>query len=208
MPSTIAAPFYASGTFWSAAAVVVGLATGIGAMWATFTTSNPRRRLRYETSSIPLVHSAEGLDTDVEVRRGGQIITDPHLVQLVLSNTGRRDIPAAAFDQAAPVRLNAATALMEILVVHSESASAAPPIVTIEGTELSIAPARIGRGQHVVTVALTEGKPSCTLRHALVDVTVHENTPERRRRVAEIRELASTASFAAIVLLTLFIFGR
>jgi hypothetical protein len=193
----VAAPFYTSEIFWMAAAVVVALVVGVGTVWIGWRGSNPKRGLRFGAEAIPLLEPMEGARTAIEVRYSGRAVDDAHLVKLTLINTGRRDIPSTAFDQDAPLRLNTTVPLLEVLDIKTQPATAAPPDVTIDGTELRIGPSRIGRRQRIHIVALAEGTPRCSLVHALVDVAVEEDTPEFRRKKEQIRTTYVITLFTA-----------
>ncbi|MDL4776249.1 hypothetical protein [Actinomadura xylanilytica] len=86
----------------------------------------------------------------------------------MLAGEGRRDIPRAAFDNGAPIRLDLGTSIVEFLqVTRTGSASATPaPPVRAEGAALPVGPALIGRRQRIMLTALVEGEPelSCEAR--------------------------------------------
>jgi hypothetical protein len=168
------APFYASATFWAAAAVFAAIFMGIGAMWATMRASNPKRRIAYWFQDTPLLQGHQSLDGSLEMRRNGTVLGDPRLVRIQLRNTSRRDVASASFDQGEPFRVDLDTPILDVLGVETQPATAQPPPATPDGAELRIGPGRIGRGSQVTYLLLIDGPPSYACRHALIDVKVVE----------------------------------
>ncbi|MBZ4321042.1 hypothetical protein [Streptomyces huiliensis] len=171
--SLAAENIFTSGTFWSAAAVIVAAGAGIGAVWATLRSGNPKRRLRYDIYTSPLVELPTGV---LEIRRNGTVLTAPQLVQLELENTGHHDIPAAAFENV-PLKLVVGAPLMDVLNVESQPPEQAPPTVTIVDDELHIAPTRLGKGQRVTILALIDGDAQPSFRCSLLNVEIVYGPP-------------------------------
>ncbi|MEV7341074.1 hypothetical protein [Streptomyces sp. NPDC093544] len=164
--------FYTAETFWTAAGVAVAVLVGCGAIWAAFRAAHPRRRLTYATNHSPLVH--QRIDGSLEIRRNGTLLTDPHLVRLVLTNPGRRDIPSSAFDQGQPFRVDLAVPYLEMVGTESEPSAAQPPPVSVRGSEVTIGPGRIGCGTTITYLLLVDTVPAYRCRHSLLDVRVEQ----------------------------------
>ncbi|GAA5029550.1 hypothetical protein [Streptomyces siamensis] len=173
--------FYTAETFWTAAGVAVAVLMGGGAIWAALRASHPRRRLTYTTGHDPLVNQLVG--GRLEIRRNGTLLTDPHLVRLVLTNPGRRDIPSSAFDRGQPFRVDLAVPYLEMVATESEPSAAQPPPVSVLGSELSIGPGRIGSGTTITYLLLVDTVPSYHCRHSLLDVRVEQLPVPPARRV-------------------------
>ncbi|MFJ6836198.1 hypothetical protein [Streptomyces sp. NPDC091209] len=172
--------FYTANTFWAATGVVVAVLTGGGAIWAALRTSNPRRRLTYSTGHDPLVDPLVG--GRLEIRRNGTLLMDPHLVRLVFSNPGRLDIPSSAFDRGQPFRVDLAVPYLEMLGTESEPSAAQPPPASVDGSEVSIGPGRIGSGTTITYLLLVDTVPSYRCTHSLLDVRVGELPAPLSRR--------------------------
>ncbi|MDX3586731.1 hypothetical protein [Streptomyces europaeiscabiei] len=164
--------FYASQTLWTAAGVAVAVLMGCGAIWAALRAAHPRRRLTYATSHAPLIHEPVG--GALEIRCNGTLLADPHLVRIVLTNPGRRDIPSGAFDRGQPIRVDLGVPYVELVATEAEPSAAEPPPVTLHGSELRIGPGLIGCGTTVTCLLLVDTPPTCRYRHSLLDVKVEQ----------------------------------
>ncbi|MGH1552576.1 hypothetical protein ACRAWF_12220 [Streptomyces sp. L7] len=134
LPPLASGPFYTVETFWAAAGVAVAVVVGCGAILGRVPRRAPRRRLNYGVSHTPLVHRR--VDGCLEIRRNGTLLADPHLVTVVLTNPGRRDIASSAFDRGEPFRVDLAVPYAELLGTESRPSAAQPPAARITGTEL------------------------------------------------------------------------
>ncbi|MEU9917822.1 hypothetical protein [Streptomyces sp. NPDC051001] len=165
-------PFWASGTFWAAAAVVVAVLVGIGAMWATLRAAHPKRRIAYDSEATAIVASNHPLGSTLEVRRNGILLTNPYIVRVDIKNTGRRDITSNEFDNASPLRFDLGVPILEVLNAESTPREAQLPAYEVSGRELHIKPSRIGKETIASYTVLVEGSPRPSLTHSLIDVQV------------------------------------
>jgi len=170
-------PFYLLDTFWTAAGAAGTVVVGLGAIWAAFRVAHPRRRLTYRVSHRPLVRRR--LDGSLEIRRNGTLLSDPHLVTVVLSNPGRRDIASSAFDRGEPFRVSLGVPYVEILSAESTPSAALAPPARMHGGELRIGPGRIGSGTTITYHLLVDTAPSYACLHSLLDVRVQPALPQR-----------------------------
>jgi hypothetical protein len=105
----LAAEWYTSGRFWGAAGVVVTLLGIVVAAVVAYRTAFPRRRLLWGVATeAPLLSAPDGVRGELELRHDGRLLTDPQVLEVVLTVQGRRDIPSSAFDGGAPIRLDVA----------------------------------------------------------------------------------------------------
>ena len=173
-------PWYLSGVFWAIAAVVVAVVLGIAAVWATFRSANPRRRLYiYLDKALPVVSTHEALQDAIQVRHLGRTLLQPYLVTLTVISRGRRDIPSSSFDGGKPIVANLGVPIIRLLEEKSLKSKVAslPPKSSVDGTRIRIGPSMLSR-QHVLTyTALVEGEPNLTTEVALLDVDVLEERP-------------------------------
>ncbi|MFD9316165.1 hypothetical protein ACFWDQ_00335 [Streptomyces sp. NPDC060053] len=168
--SVASGPFYATETFWTAAGVAVAVVVGCGAIWAAFRAAHPRRRLNWTVGHAPLVRRP--IDGSLEISRNGTQLINPHLVTVVLTNPGRRDIPSSAFDRGEPFRVRLAVPYAELLDTESRPSDAQAPPARLRGAELSIGPGRIGSGTTVTYHVLVDTVPTHDCSHSLLDVRV------------------------------------
>ncbi|MFR9758198.1 hypothetical protein [Streptomyces sp. TR06-5] len=156
--------FYTSSTFWTA---ITAVAT-VFLIAATLVVRSPQsRRLSYRTEVVPLLNSEATIG--LEVHRGGTRLDNPHVVELVLTNTGRQDIVSEAFDQQDPITADFGVPILEDLGCTAKPPSSRPPRSSITGTELHILPGRFGRGDVMTYRVLVDGHPKRrTLTHQLV----------------------------------------
>ncbi|MWA08115.1 hypothetical protein [Streptomyces sp. BA2] len=213
MGETVTGPFWTSGTFWGAAGVIVAMVSGVAAVWATLQSAHPKRQLVYDYEVTSIVTRNHTLANTLELRRNGELLINPHVVRIDIRNTGRRDIPSAAFDSEMPVCFNLGAQILEVLDVHSHSAEAQPPRYEIVGQEVHIRPGRIGRGTGASYTLLADGLPALTLTNSLIDIEVKRGTAHRWERRAEsigewLEDLPTPiAFFGACLFIGLIIYG-
>jgi hypothetical protein len=174
----MAEPWYSSGTFWSIAAVAVGLIAIIVGAWAAFRSANPHRNLYiFIDSSIALLWTPRGLDGGVEVRIGGRTLTAPHVVTIEIISRSARDIPKTAFDDA-PLTLNLGVPVVAILEQRSKARTGlSEPAVVATARGLAIGPALLARNHKLRYTVLVEGRPTLTPQGNLTDVHIHMKPP-------------------------------
>ncbi|MEU9171260.1 hypothetical protein AB0D34_26245 [Streptomyces sp. NPDC048420] len=165
--------------FWTVAVTVV---FGCGGIWTAFRTTHPRRRLTCTVSHAPLVRGP--VDDSLEIRRNGTPLTDPHLVTVVLTNPGRRDIGSTDFDRAQPFRVRLAVPYAALLDTESQPSDDQAPTGHIEGTELHIGPGRLGSGTTATYHVLVDTLPTPDCRHSLLDVRVQCTTAPASRGIS------------------------
>jgi hypothetical protein len=198
--------WYAAGTFWAAASVVVALAVGIATFLVTW---SPRRRLLFSApAATPLLTSQTGIE-DLEIRHHGRPLQDPHLVDVTLTARGRGDIPSSAFDQARPLVFDLNASIVDVLQTSCDPASAPLPPVTHEGTMLNIGPELIIHGQTIRVSVLVDGaSPWLTCAQAvLAHVTVAPRTSRGFNGRQRLDWGQATAAAAALAVVTAALAG-
>lgn len=181
LPPVASGAFYTAETFWTAAGVAGTVLVGVLAMWSAFRSAHPKRRLNYTLSHRPLVRRR--VDGSLEIRHNGTLLSDPHLVEVVLTNAGRRDIASGAFDRGEPFQVDLGVPYLDVLSTESSPATARVPPVSVRGSRLTIGPGLIGRGTTITCLLLVDTAPVYDCRHSLVDVKVQHVpvvTPARR----------------------------
>jgi hypothetical protein len=85
----LAEQWYESAEFWTAASVGTTLLVGIIGAAVAYAVGFPRRRLRYGVGSlVPLLSEAAGTHSDLELRHQGRLLSDVHVLDIVLAGQG------------------------------------------------------------------------------------------------------------------------
>jgi hypothetical protein len=165
--------FYTNGTFWAGAGTVAGVVGTMAVIWVTLRVGSSKRRLLYSMPVVtPLLNERPGMPRDVEVRRAGQLLTYPQIVNIELTSRGRRDITRDAFDGGEPLRLDVGVPIVECLQVKISPSDRPEPLCKIDGAKLLVGPSLISRRQTLVFSLLVDG-PSPKLNRppqSLIDV--------------------------------------
>jgi hypothetical protein len=169
--------WYSSGTFWAAASVVVML---VGVVATVLVNWVPRQRLYYRAPPpTPLLAPSTRDIPDLEIHHEGQPLTDPYLLEVMLTARGRRDILRSAFDQDQPLVFDLGAGIVKVLQIRcSPTISPAPPVAH-EGRTLRVGPALISRRQTTSIAVLVNGTDpdlKCT-QAALAQVTLIPRDP-------------------------------
>jgi len=193
-------PLYTSGTFWAIVGVAAVLLIGIATIWVTLRVANPKRRLYYSMPvSTPLINRRPDLPPDIEVRRAGNILANPHLLSIELTSKGRQDIARQAFD-GEPLRLDVGAPIVECLTVTTSPSDRPDRAWTTDGSALLIGPSHLGKRQTTVFSLLVDG-PSPDLRkpqQTLLDVDIRHRDPERSARINSILYAVAGALIAGL----------
>lgn len=187
-----AGALHLTSTWWAAAGLAVALA-GTWATWKFGLAAHSRPRLTYEIADTPLLQAPRSIQARLEIRHLGTHLTDPHLVHIVLTCHGRRDIPSSNFDQDQPVTVDLGVPILDVLDSHSHPVGAQEPRAAATGTTLHIGPGRIRAGARITYQALTNGACSPTWRDPLIDVTVTQATNNRLAAHIRPRRIAPPA---------------
>jgi hypothetical protein len=182
---TTAGEWYTSGTFWAAFAAI-GTVLGIPlSVWGAYWIANPKRRLTWDFGATAVLPSraANAVRTTLEVRHNGRVIVDPHLLEVVLHNDGRRDIPSEAFDAGQPLKVDVGAPILELLPPSSKPPGYRIPSITVEDSTLQIGPGLIAKGQRLTLFFFTDGRTTHpSIDAALIDVRVRQREPEKLHR--------------------------
>ncbi|MBB5871876.1 hypothetical protein F4553_005255 [Allocatelliglobosispora scoriae] len=208
-----AAPWYTSGTFWSAIGIPVAIIIAIVTIWATFRITHPKRQLFYSMPvATPLLNvpSGDPVRRGLEVRRDGVVPADPHVLEVRISSNSRRDIPATAFDRGQPLTLDVAVPIVEVLQSTSAPGSAPLPIFETADSRILIHPNLIKKQQIITFFVLVDGpNPRLTCPHPqLIDINVTERSErvdavERNGYTAQVRSTQRTQKLIATAAIAL-----
>lgn len=202
--------WYASEIFWTAATGIVAALIGAAAVWVTVRVANPRRRLLYSMPTVtPLLNDTKHdlAGANLEVRRAGKVLSDPHVLGIRLVSRSSRDIPSAAFEREQPIQFDVGAQIVEVLQVASSPETTRCPDWTFEGSLISIGPGLIKKGQRISLSILVDGaRPKIACPYpTLVDVEVQSQNPEEGypTRVFSLVLMVVLGINIAIMLLTL-----
>lgn len=199
---TLATPWYESQSLGTALTLVAGLITGFFGGWATLRAANPKRQLVYwMPTAMPILNTSDSVG-DLLVMRGGQALRNPHVLDVRLTNSGRRDIASSHFDGELPIVLDVGVPLVEILGITSQPTSLHTPTVIADDTALKVTPGLIARGQTIHFSLLVDGPaPSLSCQASLIDVTVQEKRePNRQQRRSDRHSLVIGVKITVLTL--------
>ncbi|MDX8056670.1 hypothetical protein SK571_45510 [Lentzea sp. BCCO 10_0798] len=178
--------------------MVAVIAIVVGA-WAAFRSANPRRALYIaERSAVALLRSTRGLDDhEIEVRRQGRVLNEPHVVTVDVASRGARDIPRSAFD-GQPLKLDFGVPVVALLDQRSDADRPAVPSpkVVVTQTGLEIGPALLTRNHLLTYTLLVEGPPYFQFFGELADVNIYDRPV---RRISAILPLGTVVLSALIL---------
>jgi hypothetical protein len=135
----VANDFYASGTFWLTAVLVV---LTVALLVFAARTLPPKRRLVFGIrTATPMVQGPAGTAADIEVRRrsDGYKLTQPYHLEVMLENRGRSPIEEGDFSKSRPVRFHLAAPIRIVYEVQSQPSSLAPPSLNVTGQVSGVA---------------------------------------------------------------------
>ncbi|GHG00459.1 MULTISPECIES: hypothetical protein [Streptomyces] len=161
--------------------VVATVVIGVVAAIVTRRAAYPKRELDYSlTKSARLLSGPAGLsDGRLVVSYDGNALLDPYIVEIKLLN-GDRDIPASLFDSGAPIVIDLAVPIIELIeTVWEDWNDGSPvhhtPVATASGSALTIEPTLIPADLMTTFTVLVEGEPTLDFSAPLVDVKISEN---------------------------------
>lgn len=151
------------GRQYNAAALTVAICglvvTAIAAYYARRALFPPRRRI---TISVPsATHLLRTVDASINlsILLNGERIHRPHLVRVLVSNTGRYAIESARYDKDRAIMLDLGVPILAVL-----EARGTPPnfarAESVRGTRLLLGPELIQRAQTFAVDVIAEGLPS------------------------------------------------
>jgi hypothetical protein len=183
--------------------LMFALLTTLMAVWAfnrppRFT----RMRMSYKlVASAPLIHESFKPNRTLIVKYGGKSLRNPHVVQIQVSNPGKRNVPSSAFDGAAPLQIMLGVKIVALIsATHSPSWMPEPRVV-FRGKRLNIGPSLIERDATIHIALLVDG-PCAALMHTtpFSEVALQQEFPrEEMSRHLGLRRVASYAVIAFLV---------
>ncbi len=155
----------------AAVGLVVGIILGVAGTWATARgRREPRRQLTYGCNVIPLwptTHEVTGL----EIRRGGDVYKEPHIVDVVLIVRGNVDIERVQFDGNQPLLIDLGADVVDILKIESNPEGVMVPPIAKSGTGITIGPSFLSRRHELFVSVLVDGKVSLRLQSPILGTT-------------------------------------
>ncbi|MFF0659261.1 hypothetical protein [Micromonospora tulbaghiae] len=153
-------------------AVLALLVAGVAAYFAREALFPPKRRITIHVlTPVRLLNGARvGLE-DVEVSRRGRILPNPHVITVLIRNTGRHAVASEQFDQGRPLTVDLQAPIEALL---NPAGGQAPSGVVVDGTTVCFGPELIRRKQEIPIQVLTSewSNPEITLTEHLVDTEV------------------------------------
>ncbi|WP_100522580.1 hypothetical protein [Mycobacteroides abscessus] len=155
----------------------------------SFFYNNKRKALELDvkTTSLltPTLHSRDGL----EIRFDHQIVSDPHVVDLHMTNVGSKDIASKDFDDGQPVEIQLDCTVVSRLELPCID-QAPMLVVGPESRSFNVTPSKIAAGRHYQLRVLVEGRPQLTImNNPLIDTDVVIGINRRKQELRRLRLL-------------------
>ncbi|MDI1453069.1 hypothetical protein NHG22_04455 [Streptomyces sp. ATE26] len=188
----LAGEWWESGSWWQfAITILAGLVGCVLGAWAAFRSSNPKRKINWWIrSNTPLFNRPAGDGALLNVTLGSVRLTSPRIVELVISNSGRRDVTAEMFHGAEPIKFDFDHAVAAVLDVASDPEGTLLPqietwqeLIPATGGQhrggLLIKPALLRRGETITVTVLIDGekKQVRCVQFPLIDVEQTTSRP-------------------------------
>lgn len=151
-------PWYNTTLTWGVVAAVISLAA-LYVGWCAIP-ARPTTLYFWRRTEVQLVRGDSEVPVELEIRRNGAVVHDPHLVQVLLSTRGRADIGQDAFT--GPIVLDIGAPIVDVLKCVSDAEHIPAPPWEIEGTTLHVGPALIARRHELTFSLLIDGPPTMT----------------------------------------------
>jgi hypothetical protein len=154
-----------------------------------------RKRLSYKCElSTPLIHESAKSDSSLTVRYGKgfgkKSLKDPYIVQIRLSNIGRRDVRSSDFDRATPLQMDLGVKIVALLKVTCSLADMPDPKVSVTERRLNVGPSLIPHRATIDFVLLVDGP--CTAlkpKNPLTGVGLKQEVAEERKYGLNLKDL-------------------
>lgn len=139
-------------------APIIGIVSILAAAYY-FRHGKKRKRLELDTKVTALITADVHERDDLEVELDGRRVNDPYIVDLLIINTGHKDVASADFDRGMPVRIRIEAEIVARLKSSTENST---EIFSIEpgSTELLIDPVKIAVDDKYKVRLLVDGKPA------------------------------------------------
>lgn len=181
----------------SVALTAVGIPIAIvGAFFGYRALFPPKRQIRlHSPGASPLMRTRISPTTGVEIRHNGQLLLNPHIMQVSMEVSGRHSIRSDDFDQKRPFELQFTRPIIADLSAN----------VTVQyETQLNclrIGPDLLTRGERFNFTFLLDGAPDDFVRytHYLIDTRISEarSDPRRERYTSLAAIVVTSAGLAA-----------
>ncbi|AZQ40060.1 hypothetical protein EJ357_47320 [Streptomyces cyaneochromogenes] len=209
--TNIAAP---SETFWTALGAVgamLALPTALFIGWLGYRAVWPRRRIEWSARVSPLTHTAA--HGALTITHGSTTLSNPHVVEIDLSNAGNKDLETAQFN-GQPIEITSTADVVAVLNQTSRPTSQRVLAATPQANAVSLAPATpLHQGQTLTYVILVDGPdPQIDLRASASNTRIKRQTrltPDEIIRMYYARMsqvVGASAGTGVLYLITLLIF--
>lgn len=105
---------------------------------------------------VPMLSDSSSSLSDIRILLDEREISDPHMVTVTLTNTGRHDVVKGSFHDEEPLRIDFGSEIVRLTTAKQK-----PPHlpVRIAGTQLELGPGHFRRGAEMTLQVLSGGRP-------------------------------------------------
>ncbi|GAA1915191.1 hypothetical protein GCM10009775_04530 [Microbacterium aoyamense] len=195
------------GIFWGAVGALAAVASlaGLYFAWRTYRRQFAKREIRYTVKSVPLIRDGAA-HAKLRVMRGDVELQDPYLLTVAVESASRADIATSAFDDDNPLdfEVNPPMLVTDTSTTTNSTIGFTWADQDIDGgaTVARIDPQLIRKRATGAFSAVTDGRPSVTVRSPLIDIPVAEiRAVDRtdRRGLVTVALIATALSLALSV---------
>jgi hypothetical protein len=182
------------GSIFNGATIVISLvALGVGALAAFYSrlALSPARR-QLEIVVVQLSRIVTTSHDKMSVHYDNRPLQSPYLCSVRIQSIGKHSVSSTQFDQDQPIELSLGATIIEVLDISSTPTDIKPPDIRTDDQHVRIYPSLLAKSQVVDCTILTEGKPSLSIRHQLIDTDVH--LVSEISEVGEIQERRTTVA--------------
>jgi hypothetical protein len=165
--------WYQSPIFWAVAGVGAVVIVGVAGILVTYIVSTASRHLTYAMPTVTALPGSLSQRPGIELTYQGERITQPRILEIRLTSSGRKDIGSDSFNDRKPLVLDVGAKIVTLLGSTATPEGASPPAVEFRETALLVGPDLIRKGQLTTFTLLADGPaPSLNCQSPLIDVKV------------------------------------
>jgi hypothetical protein len=149
---------------------------------------------------------------ELQIKYNGASITgDPYVTAIELANLGKTHIGSGDFDGQRSLKFSLDTRIIKLLSTEHSPSSAPAPVISADGTTLSLMPELITKGEIIKVAVLTDGRPTEArvdfkpFGDVAVDTGDREVLESKRARTLQITGITMTVLIAVMLIVNVIL---